>query len=322
MRWVVWMGVVGCIALSCARSKVGDSSAVAGAGSGSGAAGTSGGRSGDAGGPPETGGAAGSMAAAGRAGAGHGGIAGQGGTAGEQGTAGGRSGSSGDGGLGGAGGVAGAQSGTGGADDGGAGAAGAPDTGCGDYRACGCGCCEGSTPELTRCVYPELDQDLAPIVAADEAAASDPTCAAAECGRGVRHLCCESPANPGAATYTTSAYVGGYNRLSIKRTGADGRCTVLGLVQPEDDTDKLELELPSGWAVQAASDYACADENSAAADSRRQAIGGLGTLAFTTPMSCAVDFNFTLFFLSESGALEAVRFVGSGVDVPEFGGCP
>jgi hypothetical protein len=316
MRWVVWMGVIAWTALSCARSKSGDAGDT-GAGRGSGGVETSGGRAGEAGGPPDVGGAAGNSGAAGGGGAtGHGGTAGQAGTAGE-GTAGERAGASGNGGFGGAGGAAGAQSGTGGTDDGGAGAAGAPDPGCSDYLACGCGCCVGTTPERTECFYPELGQDLASIVAADTAAKSDPACAGAGCSRGVRHLCCETPEDPGAATYAVTGYIGGVNRLNIKRTGADGRCTRLALMQPEESMDNLELVLPEAWGTDYTMDYACVDENSAAADSRRSAIGGLGTLEFTSEAHCTFDVNLTLFFLSESGTVDAVRFAVSGLPVPE-----
>jgi hypothetical protein len=319
MRRVVWMGVIGWTGLSCARSQAGDVWGSPMAGNGSGGVTASGGSGSDAGGTQEVGGAAGSLAAGGRGGvAGQGGKSGHGGTAGLAGTAGeGKAGASGNGALGGTGGVAGAQSGTGGTDDGDAGAAGAPDMGCGDYVACGCGCCERSTPESTECFYPELGQDLATIVAADEAAASDPTCAAVECGRGARHVCCDSPEDPGAATYTVTGYIGGYNRLNLKRTGADGRCTRLALVQPQENTDNLELVLPELWGIDYTMDYACEDENSAAADSRRSAIGGLGTLAFTSPSNCTLDVNLTLFFLSESGTVDAVRFAVTGLTVPE-----
>jgi hypothetical protein len=309
MRWVVWMGVVAWTALSCARSESRHGSAGAGAGSGAGGERTSGGRAGDAGALGEMGGLAGRIAAAGTAGSGGRGTAGEAGTAG-------RSGSSGNGSVGGAGGVAGAQSGTGGTEDGDAGAGGAPDTTCGEYVACGCGCCGSTTPESTQCFYTELGEDLASIVAADEAARSDPACPAAECSLGVRRVCCATPEDPGGATHEVTGTIGGYNRINFKRTGADGRCTRVGFVQPDQGADSFALMLPESWALEGASDYACVDENSAAFDSRRSPIGGVGTLTFTTPQNCAIDFDFTLFFLSESGRVDAVRFVGNGVAVP------
>jgi hypothetical protein len=320
MRWVVWMGVVGWTVLSCARSQSHPGLGAGGAGSG----GTSSGRSGDAGGPRDGGGASGRGAVGGRAGSSStGGKAGNGGTAGEGATAGAHAGASGGGNVAGVGGATAGHSGTAGADGGDAGEGGAPNASCGAYVACGCGCCANTLPG-TSCFYPALGDDLDAIIAADEAAASDPGCASAGCSLGVRRVCCETPDEPGEATYGARGYIGGVNRLTIKRTGADGRCTALALVQPMADNDGLEVTLPDGWAVESATDYACVDENSAASDSRRRAIGGLGTLEFAGPSDCAVDLDLTLFFATQDGEVDAVRFFGNDVVVPEFssGDCP
>jgi hypothetical protein len=178
------------------------------------------------------------------------------------------------------------------------------------YRACGCGCCGGQTPPVM-CVYPELDDDLAKIIAADVARRNDlQGCAAAGCSVGVDYVCCESPA-PSAeqATYTTSVFIGDISRLSIDKmsvpSGTD--CSTLTLRQdvPGDPAvSGFALETPAGWEIERATRLGCI--SSAA---RPRAIGGIGKLSLrVVGNACVADVHLTLFFGDAAQGVDAERF--------------
>jgi hypothetical protein len=59
------------------------------------------------------------------------------------------------------------------------------------YRACGCGCCGGTAPQETRCLYRSKGDDLARIIAEDRAAAQSPSCANKGCALGVVYRVCD-----------------------------------------------------------------------------------------------------------------------------------
>ena len=293
-----------------------------------------------------TGGTAGSTAAGGAAASG--GSGGSGGTSAEGGsganggagagaTSGGSSGQPGSGGSPGSGGISGtagsrndagsssAQGGSGtdggaGPEDGGrSGEAGAPANECSSYEACGCGCC---VPKVVNpvCYYPDLGDTRDAIVARDQETAADPGCAAAGCSSASQYFCCQPGNEPDDSTYEATTYIGGLDRITLHRVSAAQRCTDFTLVRPAaGGTLDFPIVLPMNWGIERSVDYACADESSASADSRRTAFGGIGHVSWSSEAQCGVDFVFTLFFLSEAGAVEPVSFRGTDVAVPAFG---
>ena len=318
MRWLVWWCACGLLACGKSASEPG-TEAAAGAG---GAAGGTGGKAATSGGSPSPGGGGGvpTSGAAGQsasAGAPSGGRSGTGGgTSGEGGSSAGGAGGSAAGAEGGSSGEAGAAS------AGESGDAGAPSHECGAYVACGCGCC-AAEPGSARCYYPELGDELDAIRSEDEAASTSPSCANAGCSIGLRHQCCVKPISHDPAAYEGSTYIGGLNRVTVKRTGQEtARCTRFTIVQLSGgSSEQFRIAVPAGWAVEVISDYACADESSAAADSRRYPIGGMGELRWASEAQCSVDIDVTLFFPSESGGVDAVWFDARGVQTSAGAPC-
>jgi hypothetical protein len=309
MRWLVW-----CLMLAagaCAKSH--DAGPASGGSSGAGAsvAAGSGGASGSA-----SGGAG--MADAGRASSGSSGVGGDSGRAasGAGGQGAGSGGTGGDGEIGGAGSASGgATAGNASAGEANGGEAGAPAAECGPYDACGCGCCGGTTP-TSACYYPERGDLLSSIIAADQAAGADPECESAGCALGIRHLCCVTP-EPSAGTYAARLVPGGYDRLIIERRGSAERCSALGLVRPLSAAQHtFPIETPGDWGLERAGESACVNGMFDAPG--RSAVGGIGSVSYSSPDQCALDFDLTLFFVSEAGELESVRFQAENV---ALGGC-
>ncbi len=56
-----------------------------------------------------------------------------------------------------------------------------------EYKACGCGCCGGATPQGPECVG---EAELARIIARDKAVRGSPQCHAAGCSQGVLYKIC------------------------------------------------------------------------------------------------------------------------------------
>jgi hypothetical protein len=245
---------------------------------------TTGGGSGEAG--STTSGAAGS-ALGGSGGRGGAGAAGAGGSAG---------GGAGNGGSGGAGGTT----------AGDAGAAGAPDLGClGEYNVCGCGCC--GEPTDFACYYPERGDDLAAIVQDDQATRASPSCQGVACKDGVRRVCCETSEVEEDATYTATGWSSDEQYIALVRESSDGRCTRLTIYRAFRDVPSFALELDNTFAFDSANDGACGENGSIPA---RDPIGALGFFNTATPGRCYLDFDFTLFFLTEERTVDAVRFKG------------
>jgi len=192
------------------------------------------------------------------------------------------------------------------ASDGGATSEGGAASCSGSYRACGCGCCAGQTSPPT-CVYPELGDDLAALIAADEALKHDlQTCISAGCSRGVDYVCCESPA-PSAeeATYTASLLIGAIDRIRIDKMTTD--CSALTLRQATPGTPVqpgFRLETPAGWEMQQATRLPCI--SSAIGPS---AIGAIGKLSLRVlGNTCVVDVHLALFFGDAANGVDAERF--------------
>jgi hypothetical protein len=156
-----------------------------------------------------------------------------------------------------------------------------------------------------------------------------PGCESAGCGMGTHYACCLTPEPaPGATLYEAS---GGHPtediwRVSIYRTGRDERCQFVHMARgdgPGPGSYEFPIALPEGWILEGVTDVACEDKNSADASKFRTAIGGLGSIDFVAVGGeCTLDYDFTLFFASTSGEVDAVRFVARGTpapDVPECG---
>jgi hypothetical protein len=191
---------------------------------------------------------------------------------------------------------------TGASDDAGAGGTG-PDE-CGQYDACGCGCCS-ETPMTTSCYYPEIGERLSTIRNEDQAAGASPDCEFAGCSLGTRHVCCTTPPLDDAATYGVTGYTNDASHHWIQRENSEGRCTELHLVVPDPGPTPFPLELPENFAFEAAYDYACDSAGGADAAQVKDPIGILGWLRHE--MGC-MDFDFTVFFMTESGVVDPVRF--------------
>ena len=221
---------------------------------------------------------------------------------------------------------AGAGSGGGGAASS-AGAAGAPSLErAGDYDACDCGCCGGTTPR-TVCYYPDRGDSLETIERDDQRVAMSPSCENAGCSFGRHYVCCATPSKP---SLTRSYEITGgmvsadLYRISIQRTGEDERCQFVHIARGEGaGNQEFPIVLPDGWILEVLADYACVDKNSANGSTRRPAIGGVGSLGFVSASGeCTLKFDFTLFFASSSGGIDAVRFLSDaqpGPVVPECG---
>jgi hypothetical protein len=178
------------------------------------------------------------------------------------------------------------------------------------YHACGCGCCAGALGEIpSACYYPSLGETVDILRQQDEAAAADPNCANVGCSLGTRFVPCETGSvDPEDTLYEVSVYVGALDHLTILRSDAAGRCTRLSLSSPSAvNASPFALDLPESWEL-SVMDYACADESSAAASSRRAWIGGLGSLSFVQQTECNADLSFTLFFEMSDGSVEGVPF--------------
>jgi len=192
------------------------------------------------------------------------------------------------------------------ADDGGAG--GSIELDCqGSYDRCGCGCC--SAPTNPGCYYPEHGDDLAAIKSEDQATATSPDCANAGCALGTHLVCCEAaPPDENAVNEITYFSSDTVNTWFIRST-LDQRCTSL-LIPTAALTGPISFAFPEQWPIADAStrDGEC-DNFGRSPD--RSAIGALGTLARNADCYAAFDADFTLFFSTDSGAVDSVRFKGS-----------
>ncbi len=208
-----------------------------------------------------------------------------------------------------------------------AGAAGAATLACaGEYVACGCGCCGGTTSDAV-CYYPDRGDSLAAIEYDDQAVAASPSCDGAGCALGRHYVCCATPSEPPPAmsyAVTGGMITSDIYRISLYRTGSDGRCQIAHFARGDGPGGKdFPITLPDGWILELLEDFLCTDANSQAGGKRREAVGALGQLDFSsTSGECSVKFDFAAFFASDSGGTDAVEFTSdwqSSPVVPECG---
>lgn len=208
-----------------------------------------------------------------------------------------------------------------------AGAAGAAPLACaGEYVACGCGCCGGTTPD-TACYYPDRGDSRASIERDDQTVAASPNCDGAGCALGRRYVCCATPGEPPPAmsySVTGGMVTPDIYRISLYRTGSDGRCQFAHFARGDGPGGKdFPLALPDGWILELLEDFLCTDANSQMAGTRREAVGALGQLGFSsTSGECSLKYDFTAFFASSGGGVDAVAFTSdwqSSPVVPECG---
>ena len=192
------------------------------------------------------------------------------------------------------------------------GEAGAPAPDCNNrYLSCGCGCCVGSTPPQ-RCVYPGVGKSIDELLGDDRALRNDTAgCAAAGCSQGVDYFCCEPPPpQPEVASYETSVYIGGVDRLRLYKRGAVN-CSTFGLVSPQLHGEELPVELPTSWAIDQITRLSCT--SSAIGP---QAIGAIGKLSLrVSGDACVLDAHVTAFFPNAQGGVDAERFDAEDVPV-------
>jgi len=184
----------------------------------------------------------------------------------------------------------------------------------GEYNACGCGCC-GGIPHTTSCYYPSLGDTVADIAERDRASKASQDCSLAGCSRGTRYVCCE-PASPEPAagtSYSADLYIGGYNRLTINKTGT--HCAGLLFLQPglqPDEAGQWRIDTPDHWVATSANSGSCED-----AGAREYAIAALGSMVFrASGVGCVVDLHATLYFAQATGPVTTVRMDVDGLLVP------
>jgi hypothetical protein len=188
------------------------------------------------------------------------------------------------------------------------GAAGAAELECGEYVGCGCGCCRPQQFLLqSTCYYPERGETLADAKCADQLEALQPMCKNAPCSSGYRHICCTTPETI-EGTFTAYGYG---DTIAIMRTFADRQTRAY--VSEGDVAPRWPISAPSGWYFEGT------DELSGPADpDERYEIGGLGSVEFGP--GCTTSFDFTLFYATERGPVEPMRFQGSAVVIENAAG--
>ncbi len=160
----------------------------------------------------------------------------------------------------------------------------------------------------TACYYPELGDDLAVIACEDQREAMDPRCADKPCVDGLVQACCATPA-PQPAMYIATGYS---DSVLIWRQSPTIGVTSFYFSLLDSGTNGWPLEVPNGWG-----------ENFASQEGENwQAIGALGRAALGEGPDCTLDLDFTLFFVTESGPVEPVRFKASGLVIENISPCP
>jgi hypothetical protein len=181
----------------------------------------------------------------------------------------------------------------------------------GTYDACDCSCC-GPIGRDMMCYFPTLGESVATLTAAEEARKTTIICGSGACSSGIHYLCC-TPVDPepsSGATYAASGYSGGYDHLSISKTGAD--CASLGLIGAASATAGFHIDATKPWVGLSASFGPCAD-----AGAQTQARGAVGTLALRmSGGTCVMDLHATLFAISDSAVLTTTRMDGEGIPFP------
>ena len=196
-------------------------------------------------------------------------------------------------------------------------AAGAPSCG-GYYQACGCGCCGGVSASRGTCVYADLGQDLSAIIAEDLAMKHDiQSCAAIGCSLGRDYFCCAAPpATTDGATYQTSRYIGGVDRIRLHKMAVDCSTFVLQQTFPANpvEPNPFPVEVPAGWKLESVTSLACT--SSAIGPS---AIGAIGKFSLRVlDETCVVDAHLAAFFSNDKRELNTVRFDADAlpIDLP------
>jgi hypothetical protein len=150
------------------------------------------------------------------------------------------------------------------------------------------------------------------IIAADMATHNDTAgCAAAGCSLAQDYICCVTPPPQDEnASYETSIYIGGYDRVRLHKMGA-ANCSTLGLVGPKPAAQQFPVELPAQWGIEQITRAPCI---SSATGPR--AIGAIGKFNLrVNGDACVVDAHVTAFFSRADGGVDAERFDAEGVPV-------
>lgn len=194
----------------------------------------------------------------------------------------------------------------------------APDTAAlactGEFDACGCTCCDGTTPTSV-CYYPTLGETTTALRAADEQVRQSTNCEMAGCSLGKRYVCCApgTPEPTGSASYTADGYIGGLNHLIVTKSGLD--CAVLDLTQGASGDERMALAAPEGWRILGAKLGTCSDGGPS------QSVSGVvGSLLIRKVTDgCVVDVHASLFAFSSTGQMKTTRLDADGVPIGGMG---
>lgn len=110
------------------------------------------------------------------------------------------------------------------------------------------------------------------------------------------------------ASYTVSGYSADAVYLIVTRKSPGGRCTTVTFANPGAELEEFPLDVSTGASLvnTKTQDGPCGAMDMAPT---RAAIGALGSFELLSPGSyCAFRFDFTLFFLTEHGTVDPVRF--------------
>jgi hypothetical protein len=176
---------------------------------------------------------------------------------------------------------------------------------------CGCGCC-GGQPGATYCYYPAVGQTREAIPNP-----IPPSCAAAGCAFGGRHLCCADPGETASnAMYCArDSSSEDYPSFTVNRQDGD-TCTEV-VFSLTSSVSKTRFRLSSSWGGFDSAWRGPCDGSG----SRSRAIGGLGTVVREDGADglTHLGMHFALFFDGGAGAADSVRF---DVDDVVLGNCP
>ncbi len=186
----------------------------------------------------------------------------------------------------------------------------------GSYHACGCGCCAGQA-SVASCVYPDLGQNLDKVAADDAARKADVAgCSAAGCSVGKDYVCCAAPppSNDGAS-YETSLFIGGINRVHLSKMLLPKECSSFVLQQAPPttpaDPQAFPVKLPAGWKIESIRSLPCS--SSAIGPN---AIGAIGDFSLhVVNGACVVTAHLAAFFNNAQLGLQTVRFDADAVPI-------
>jgi hypothetical protein len=113
----------------------------------------------------------------------------------------------------------------------------------------------------------------------------------------------EAAAEPaGSAQYSAKYTIGGYDRIGLSKTGTDGNCVSLNLVDSSSlgsSAKPLHVSAPGNWSI----DGSISASPCSSTTTSYSAIGAQGTVTFSpSGTACAINAHMTLFFAGNADA--------------------